>query len=110
MSNVIHMTAPQAQSVAGPSLIDPHQVLEPALLVDGTYALGPQNINNPAFADRKALLQGFPQVDLDAVIVPKQFTIASTTADIANAQALAAAAIAAAAVSGGSATVDQVSS
>lgn len=95
MTNVIHMTALQAKAVEGPSLTDPHQVLAPALLSDGTYTLGAQNIANPAFADRRALLQSYPQVDLDTVIAPKQFTNASTAVDIANAQALAAAAVSA---------------
>lgn len=104
MTNVIHMTAPQAASVAGPSLTDPHQVLQPALLSDGTYVLGIQNINNPAFADRAALLQSFPQVDFATVVAPLQFTTTSAIA-ITNAQSIASAAISAASLSVGSATV-----
>lgn len=65
--NVIHMTAAQAALVAGVSPIDPNQILTPSPLTDGTFMLGVQNIDNPAFADRRALLQSFPQVDYSVI-------------------------------------------
>ncbi len=65
--NVISMTSAEADQVRGPSLTDPSQVLTPAGLTNGGYILGVQNLTNPAFADRAALLSGFAQVDFATV-------------------------------------------
>lgn len=74
LPNVIHMTAAQAASVTGPSPTVSDATLIPAPLTDGTYIVGPEVIADPAFADRRALLQSFPQVDYAVVsaFVPVQ--------------------------------------
>lgn len=73
MTQVISMTSAQAAQVRGASKTDPAQTMEPVPLTNGGYILGPQNIDNPAFADRKALLQSFPQVDYSVIsaLVPQ---------------------------------------
>lgn len=74
MPNVIHMTYAQAMTVTGPSPTVRDAVLIPVMLTDGTYIVGPEVIADPAYADRKALLQSFPQVDYATLsaLVPVQ--------------------------------------
>lgn len=73
--NVILMSAAQCAQVTGPANppTEPPRELRPVPLTDGRCIVGPEVISDPAFADRKALLQSFPQVDYStlASLVPQ---------------------------------------
>lgn len=67
-NTMIQMNATQAAQVSGPSPSDARKVLTPIALPDGTFYVGAHVLNEPGFADRAALLQGFPQIDYDAMM------------------------------------------
>lgn len=81
MSAVIHMTALQAAAVtdSAPRPTKPQTQLIPVALNDGTFIVGAQVMADPAFSDRRVVLQAVAQVDYSVVsALAPQMVVASS--------------------------------